>query len=284
MSKLLKITLFCLINLIFFKGLSQTKEETFLFAKSQYQLENYTDALKAFNRALFFEDAYPEEYYWYIGNCYFNLSELGKAEFYFDLSFSTSSNDSIKYSSVILKAQSMLMRQEYYYALYELLNIDETPYQTINHDRKLLTGITYFCMTDFDNSKKYFIDLADPSDEQTIAKINTIIEQCKLIKINPRKARILSTLMPGLGQFYIGEIKSGLNSMVLVSALGYLFVRTALAYTFIDAGLALMPWIQRYYMGGYAKAERLAYDKINNIKHQSLAEVIDLLTAVPSVN
>ncbi len=83
----------------------------------------------------------------------------------------------------------------------------------------------------------------------------------RVAKKNPKTARVLSMILPGAGQFYAGDIKNGLNSLLLNALLGFWFVTTGLAYTFVDAAATVTPWLFRYYGGGIRRAGEIVEKK-----------------------
>jgi hypothetical protein len=80
----------------------------------------------------------------------------------------------------------------------------------------------------------------------------------KLIKTkrNPRLARRLS-ILPGLGQFYAGDIKNDLNSVVLLGAIGYGAYYMA-SQVHPLAAIPLVLFATRYYIGGIANSQKYA--------------------------
>ncbi|NJK95024.1 MAG: hypothetical protein HC905_09040 [Bacteroidales bacterium] len=62
-----------------------------------------------------------------------------------------------------------------------------------------------------------------------------------LYRPNPRTASILSLCFPGLGQFYAGDIKNGINSLLLTTALVSLGVKISLEQSIWDGIFLLCP-------------------------------------------
>jgi TM2 domain-containing membrane protein YozV len=80
-------------------------------------------------------------------------------------------------------------------------------------------------------------------------------------RFNPHTAWMLSMILPGTGQFYAGEVIEGFNSSLLLGGLFFSAVLIAKEYSFFIALVTILPWFQRYYMGGANKAERLTMEK-----------------------
>ena len=68
--------------------------------------------------------------------------------------------------------------------------------------------------------------------------------------------------LPGLGQFYAGDIKNGINSLVINALFVGLFTYSFVTISPIDAYFSVLPWFQRYYKGGYTKAGIIAEQKV----------------------
>ena len=91
------------------------------------------------------------------------------------------------------------------------------------------------------------------AQEETVS--NTL-EKLIRTRRNPRLARRLS-ILPGLGQFYAGDIKNGLNSMVLLGGIGYGSYWLASEIHPL-AAIPLVLFATRYYAGGIANSEKYA--------------------------
>ena len=82
-------------------------------------------------------------------------------------------------------------------------------------------------------------------------------------------------IMPGLGQIYVGDIKNGLNSFILSAGLFALGLRSAYINNPLDAAISVLPWFQRYYQGGFKKAELIAIAKIQEKRYKIYNQLLD---------
>ena len=82
--------------------------------------------------------------------------------------------------------------------------------------------------------------------------------------------------LPGLGQLYAGYTKEALNSFLLNSLLYALMADVIRKQSFIDGVLAIYPWLQRYYGGGYENAKKLTEGKINSQRNAVYQSILDL--------
>jgi hypothetical protein len=83
-------------------------------------------------------------------------------------------------------------------------------------------------------------------------------------------------IIPGLGQVYSHDIKSGINSLLLTSGLIALGVNISLKYSPVDAVFAILPWYQRYYTGGFEKASEIASRKRQLNRNRVYTRVLKL--------
>lgn len=275
----MKIFLTLIISFFSFSAFSQNLQDVYLYAKELQRVEQYDQAILTYQRMLFFdkEGLYRDEGYQNIGNCYLQVKDYANAANYFDLAYFSSKNDSTKIELIFKKSFSLMQTGNYNYAVIELLNL---PYGLSKHNlqrQNFYLGVANYGMAKYEDSEGYFVESVDECYQKTIKEI--FIKVRKVDKINPKTSKLLSTLVPGLGQYYNGDFKNGTNSLLLLSVFGALAFNTALKYSFMDAVVTVLPWYQRYYMGGYNKAENIAKkrkeEKINRLKTKLLTTISD---------
>lgn len=82
----------------------------------------------------------------------------------------------------------------------------------------------------------------------------------KLEKKTKVKAILLSAFIPGAGQVYSRHYKEGFNSMVTITAFGTFYILTIHNYGLAAGLISVLPWFQRYYVGGMNSAADLLQD------------------------
>jgi hypothetical protein len=130
-----------------------------------------------------------------------------------------------------------------------------------------------FSQGEYQKSKALFKEVSP--DTSVVNEL--FIKNAKIDKLKPKTAKILSIIIPGLGQFYAGDVKNGLNSFILSGGLMFLGVRSAINNSVLDAALSIMPWYQRYYTGGYNKAEAIAEAKIKERRFKVFNELLEVV-------
>jgi tetratricopeptide (TPR) repeat protein len=247
-------------------------------ANQQYRLGNYSLALKEYQRFLFFDHGDDPEVFDHIGSCFENLKQFDQAAQFYDKAFFSYSDHHLKYKALFSKIENMIYMKDYALALADILSMSDSIVGNDYYKKEFLTGICYFGMEDFSNAKNSFINCIETTDTATRKKTEQIFCNRKnFYSPNPKTASVLSMCFPGIGQFYAGDIRNGVNSVLLTSALALLGVRIGIHQTFYDAFFTVMPWFQRYYQGGYIRAESIAIQKRAIHRSKAYQQTIDLI-------
>lgn len=258
---------------------AQDFNETISFADKQFEIKNYQLAVKEYQRALFYAKGRRIDYlYKQIANAFFANSQLEQANYFYDLSYRTAETDSLKYEILFNKAQCYILSKKYNQAIAELLNLQDETDKYFNDKKNFYLAISYFGLAKFIDSEKHFLKLLDKNDTQNKDKITNLFAKKKnLNKPNPKTARILSRIIPGAGQVYAGDIKNGLNSLLLTGSFVALGVYMADRYTYLDAILTSLPWFLRYYKGGHHKAFEIAENKRAKRRSKTYLKIIETI-------
>lgn len=276
-----KIVFFLLFNIFLVSfSRSQSIEQVVDMANQYFKEENYTLAIKEYQRSLFFSSNTSSVILYQIGMCFQKLGQYEKASEFFDKAFFSFQNDSLKINALFKKAESLLLNKDYNLALTELFGIGDSISANNYRKRELYCAIAYYGNNDFDNAEKCFINSVDSGCKAERQHIRSIFSDKKrFYRPKPSTASILSMCFPGLGQFYAGDIRNGLNSVLLTSALVFIGVRIAVNQTIWDALFTIAPWYQRYYQGGYTRAENIAFEKRANKRRLAYEEVIQIIAS-----
>ncbi len=261
-----------LILITSLSGFSQDIEQSFLFANTLYANQQYQEAQETYKRVLFFdkENQYGSRVYRNMANCLYETGSFAEAAYYYDLAYFTHTGDE-QIEITLKKASCHLILQEYNLAQIELFNLPEDLSKGYAEQKTFYEAMMAFAIEDFNKAEQLFKQVA--SDTLVIDQL--FRENDKINKLSPKKAKILSIIFPGLGQFYAGDIKNGLNSMILTGGLFYLGLRSAINTSLIDATISVLPWFQRYYSGGFKKAEVIAEAKIKERRFKVFNELLD---------
>jgi tetratricopeptide (TPR) repeat protein len=237
---------------------AQNLEETIQYADAQLKAGNNSSALKAYQRAVFFSDGQNNLYlYTQVADISFSNGDYENAQKYYGFAYNQSENDSLKTELLFDKAYCQILNKNYQFAIIDLLSIADT--STLVEKRlNFYLGTCYFGLEEFSKAESSFLLCVDQNEK---SELTALFSERHFRKPSPKAARIMSTIIPGLGQTYSGDLKSGFNSLLLTSGLVVLGITIAITYHPIDAIVAILPWYQRYYTGGYNNAEKIAMQK-----------------------
>jgi tetratricopeptide (TPR) repeat protein len=279
-----RILFIILIDTILFSSISaQTIDEIKSFSDDQFENGNYQVALKEYQRVqLFDSDNQYSDIYSKIATIYIKQNDNENAIRYLNWAWNVEQNDSSRIEITLKKALCNFKMNDYYTALNELFDIPDNTTEYLKNKKNLYLGICYFGLDDYLNSLAYFNQLVDSIGVQQLNQtISDFIKSNK--KFNPDKIEIMSLIFPGLGQFYIGEIGMGINSIALLSAVAYYSYITVVNYAMLDGVLILSSWFYRYYKGGSLKAKNAADTRFVERKSSVYSELISIVEEYSSL-
>lgn len=258
---------------------AQTADEALLFAREQAASGSKTLALKTYQRVLFFSsDRHRDECQRQLAALHAELGDFERSAFYCDLLYQSADTDSLRYEALFSKTGMLMLQNQYKKALLELLSLPKNLPEPWIARKRLYLGAAHFGIREFDLARQDLLPLFAPEDAAGRAEFERLMRQAERVsRKNPKVARILSMFLPGAGQFYAGDIRNGLNSLLLNALLGYWFVATGVSYTFVDAAATVMPWLFRYYGGGIRRAgeilENKKEERLRKIFKKTLEEI-----------
>ena len=270
-----------IINFFFLQSsYGQNLDEIVEFSDQQFAKGNFELAANEYNRALFFGYQAQDQLYLKIANCYFNQNQLEQCSGFYDRAYFSSSSDSIKTEAILGKSFSLILDKNYLLALSELMNIDSAKIKSQDIKFNFLKALAYFGLHQDELSDEAFKKCAkELSADISLSEIETEFDAIKKSekRYNPHTAWLLSLFVPGTGQLYSGEYKEAANSAVLLGGLLYLTISFAGKYSVFEAIAVVLPWFQRYYMGGANKAEKLTLEKQMAKRYDSYQAIMRLI-------
>jgi tetratricopeptide (TPR) repeat protein len=234
---------------------AQNFEETIKFADNQLENNELATALKTYQRALFFSEGRQTLYLFrQIAEISYRVNDYETAQKYYGLAYNLTDNDTLKTELLFNKASSQILNKNYQYALIDLFSVNDTS-AIVQNRLSFYLGTCYFGLEDFSKARSYFESCVALKDKR---EVEDLFSGKNLLSPSPRTAKIMSMILPGLGQVYAHDLKSGLNSLLLTSGLIALGINISISYSAVDALFAILPWYQRYYTGGFGKAHDIA--------------------------
>jgi tetratricopeptide (TPR) repeat protein len=275
----MKNTLLILFILISQICLSQDLKQSFDFANELFEKKDFAGAATTYRRVIYFDksEEYRKNCYKNIADCLYETQQFEEAADYYELAFFQQKTDSSKAEILFRKLSCYLIQNSFEYAQVELFNLPENLTAEQIRRKTFYSALLNFSTEKYDEAKKGFLMLVDSSNIERRSRVEALfLKNDKISKLSPRKARILSMIVPGLGQFYAGDIKNGANSILLTAGIATLGIVTAVRSTSpIDALFSVVPWFQRYYSGGYKKAEVIAENQKKKRRAKVYNEILD---------
>ena len=283
----LKVLFLLLFSLSVFSEISaQNLREIFEFAGKLENSGQYEKAILTYQRVLFFDrdGLFRERVYSNIASCYFSENEYERAIEYYDLSYFSEQNDSIRKELIFKKTAILILSEKFQPAIAELYNLPDSMSHSQDQRKNFYLGLASYGLNQFKDAEGYFIACMDRSGLEKETLLTLFKKVNKAGRINPRLSKFASMILPGSGQIYSGDLKNGLNSIFLLSAISLLALNTGVTYGFIYAAITVMPWFQRYYMGGYIRAEQIAVIRKNQKLEQLRSEILKIVASTKSQN
>lgn len=254
---------------------AQTLEQTVDLANTEFDNHDYVNAISNYQRVFFFDESQKYPYiHEKLATCYLYEKDINKALFEYEIAYNLETSDSLKNELAFKKVLLLIIQNNYLEANFELLSLPDSLTSSFIQRRLFYQGVISLQLDSVTNAKNQFLAALEPTDSIGKLKIETLFAKYKPNKPNPKTAKWLSTFVPGLGQFYIGDYKNAVNSFVLSGALITLLFTVAINYTFIDAMASVVPYFQRYYFGGLNRAKKGAYEKQEENRKKILNQII----------
>lgn len=235
------------------------------------KLKNYDAAITEYKRFLFFhpvDDKIPEIYL-RIGTLQRNLGLLPEAIDSIRQAVIRTSDKEQKSEYQIDLAVVLIANKDYDLARLELIKVlIRNPSEALYKRSLLLQGVTYVYQFRWEEAQDIFNNYSqDEILDELLQNAENLPYKSKLF------AKILSGILPGSGQFYVGNWKSGLNALALNSALGYVTIDSILDQYYVDAIMWTYFIFQRYYQGNIYRAGT-AVEEYNDEMNRSIADSI----------
>jgi len=254
---------------------AQTLEQTVDLANTEFNNHDYVSAISNYQRVFFFDESQKYPYiHEKLATCYLYEKDINKALFEYEIAYNLETSDSLKNELAFKKVLLLIIQNNYLEANFELLSLPDSLTASFLPRRLFYQGVISLQTDSVTNAKNQFLSALEPTDSLGKLKIEALFAKYKPNKPNPKTAKWLSTFVPGLGQFYIGDYKNAVNSFVLSGALITLLFAVAVNYTFVDAMASVVPYFQRYYFGGLNRAKKGAYEKQEENRKKILNQII----------
>jgi len=135
-------------------------------------------------------------------------------------------------------------------------------YASIKAEAKLLLNVSYVLSGEFEKSAGFLDDYLNTKYSNNVNLIHEYIEE-RSNKYNKsaEASKLLSTILPGLGQIYAGEIGAGINAFLLNTSLGYICFHSLKNSNYFDSIFYFTTLFWRYYSGNRNRAYTIVINK-----------------------
>lgn len=243
---------------------AQDLEQTYQSGKTNFALGNYQAASLELERVIFFgEGKYDAEVFELLGKIHQIEGDYDRSASFFSQASDYANLPEDFLRNKIAQASSLILANKVVLAKIELLGLSDNIPDSIQVKQYFLLGVSEFSSGAFEDSRKAFKKAISINNPERESRIDSLFEALSKIKHpNPKIARTLSLILPGTGQFYAGDLKNGLNSLLLTGGFITVGFIVAVNYSLLDSFVSVIPWIQRYYIGGFKRAGTIAENRM----------------------
>jgi len=221
----------------------------------------YEDAITEYKRFIFFNHKSDNISYAYykIGLAYRNENNWTESLDALQQAIQTAASDSLRDERKIALAVTFIANGNYSAAEFELLKVELfSKFESLRNKAAFLRGISTLYSFKWDESRNAFNKYFD--DTTTIGnQVDSLLATSQHLNYkSPSFAKLLSTILPGAGQIYVGDWRNGINALAINMATGYVLVDALLEHRYNDAIFSFLWLFQRYYLGNRQHAEEIA--------------------------
>jgi tetratricopeptide (TPR) repeat protein len=261
-GKKIFLILLLLNSILYAQGI----KKQFDYAVSLYEQEDYFNAVTEFKRLMFFDTlkVYEYEANYLTASSYKQGARFNDAIFYFALAKSAAREKEEAFTSGIEIVRANILRRTFRQAHNVLNDIerDVTPHKL--NEVYYWRGWVYMFSDEWNKAAEMFGRI-DDKHELKILSQNTDEKQYSV-----QKAKILSYLLPGAGQFYTGHYLSGILSLGWNVLWGFITINSFIEERIFDGFVtANLLWL-RFYTGSVHNAGKFAVQENRRISNQAL--------------
>ena len=257
---------------------SSAEDQALLMAAQLRDAGECDAAITELKRFLFFNPGHPET--WRVQSkmaaCYQALGQWDKAVAWYSVSSAEAPDEPSRAEAELDAAATEMAAGSYSAAEFRLLSLRSfMAARTLAGRDALYLGLVYVLSDrpeEADRELRGYIALLPVARQAAIGEILAKSRQAQ--RRSPGTARLLSTLLPGLGQVYAGNLPDGVHSLFVTSASAALVVAALLIKDYAEAALAFTYLFQRYYAEGRSNAEQQAASHNAEINRSIAVELL----------
>jgi tetratricopeptide (TPR) repeat protein len=261
--------------------LEHTPEPDIQFAEHFFEEGDFYQAITEYKRFIFLHPKSTLINYanYKIGLCYKNGKKDKLAQEFFEKVLDNNPEDRLKEETFLMLGQSYIDEGEFESArfefdeLMECSNSEEEIFSEIHYWK----GITYLYEYKWESAQREFDQVIEGKRIKVSKDLQSYLKKTQNLPYrSEKKARRLSTFLPGSGQIYSGKITNGIISFVFNGSLAYLTARKIDSKDYLSAGLIFTFGVMRFYPGNQENAYRAASEYNKRINSQILRKAKSL--------
>jgi len=279
MSIFIKVLFGCIISLYgtcLFAGDLALNLGDHLFNSGEYE-----EAITEYKRFIFFNPTSDRVSYAYykIGMAYRNKKSWVESLRALRQSAETACTESIRQNRELALAKTLIAAGNYSAAEFQLLRIESfSQDQILKRKAAFFRGVACLYLFKWKEARDAFqtyfsTGSMDEFSEDVAMRVNSALMVAENLRYkSPALAKLLSTFLPGSGQIYANNWRSGLNALAINSVIAYLVSSNLAKGDYQDASLSFLIF-SRYYFGNRFHAGQIA-EEYNEHLNQIWAERI----------
>jgi tetratricopeptide (TPR) repeat protein len=252
----------------------------------QFSSEGFKEkAAVEYQRAIFFanEPHYLFRAHYGLGMVYRELERWQLAELEFERAVTCAPNDSLNAEATVALAATYIASGKASLALLNLLPLFHTTRKGDSCSQILLLSLIAEVQQHHWVQANALADQLELSGhnkaDSSTRKLRTFLLQANEEKrCDPETAKLLSTIVPGTGQLYAGDVGNGVNAFALNFLNGWVIVNNIIQADYVSVVLYGVMIAERYYSGNRYHAEQIAL-KANEVMEEGFArEILEEIT------
>ena len=214
-------------------------------------------ALKEIQRTILFDTtSNNSQKYVTAAQLFVYVGNYDKAEVFINQAYQKVNSNLQQNEILMAKADIYISSKKYFNAIGTLMQIDTEEFEELSAGQNLRLAICCYHLGKYSQCQEYISKVVKPEKQHELEKL--IRKTRRLGKPSPATAGISSAIIPGSGQYIANSPIDGIASEMLIGSFVTLGIYLAKNYGNWTAVLCVLPWIQRYYIGGIKNATECA--------------------------